>query len=85
MDDKTDQDGLPAEKLQTRRLDSFEKVDDGGRPLTKTIEEKNTEDFSFDSIWDKLPHISLYQDRVIPQLSKISPSIRRYRNDRKKF
>ena len=39
-------------------------------------DEKNKwgdKEFSFDSIWDRLPHISLYQVRVM-EISKLKPS-----------
>ena len=43
---------------------------------SRVHDEKNKwgdEEFSFDSIWNRLPHISLYQVRVM-EISKLKPS-----------
>ena len=71
MDEK-DLDGIEPIKLPADQLDT--------EKHPKVHDEKNKwgdEEFSFDSIWDRLPHISLYQVQVI-KISKLKLSMENF-------
>ena len=60
-------------------LDDMDEVKHSGKEKCSN-DEKNEwadEEFSFDSIWDRLPHISLYQDPV----KKVSKLVDKFQND----
>ena len=71
MDEK-DLDGIDPIKRPVDQLDT--------EKHPKVHDKKNKwgdEEFSFDSIWDRLPHISLYQVQVI-KISKLKLSMENF-------